>query len=212
MKGNETCSAIATSSFAVTTCGASPGGHRRRSGARQLIQSAHSAEFSCPSQAFCLSSLSTRLSNSGYRRFARRRIGSYGANGLSRYRHAVGAAHPDRGRARDWLVLRRGFELPPLMFTEDEAEAIAVGVRCSRAPAIQERLAQRSKLDPPAYDGTRTAAPAFQRTRKTGHHRNRRGIRGPSADAISMRATKRIGFPMTHRWREMDSIGPPRQA
>src|SRR3977135_3318862 len=26
-------------------------------------------------------------------------------------------------------VLRRGFELPPLMFTEDEAEAIAVGVR-----------------------------------------------------------------------------------
>jgi len=25
--------------------------------------------------------------------------------------------------------LRRGFELPPLMFTEDEAEAIAVGVR-----------------------------------------------------------------------------------
>jgi predicted DNA-binding transcriptional regulator YafY len=26
-------------------------------------------------------------------------------------------------------VLRRGFDLPPLMFTEDEAEAIAVGVR-----------------------------------------------------------------------------------
>jgi len=26
-------------------------------------------------------------------------------------------------------VLRRGFELPPLMFTEDEAVAIAVGVR-----------------------------------------------------------------------------------
>ena len=102
----------------------------------------------------------------------------------------IGAAHPDRGRARDWLVLRRGFELPPLMFTDDEAEAIAVGVRCSRAPAIQERLAQRSKLDPPAYDGTRTAAPAFQRTRKTAHHPNRRGIRRPSADAIGMRPTK----------------------
>jgi predicted DNA-binding transcriptional regulator YafY len=41
----------------------------------------------------------------------------------------AGAAHPDRGRARDWLCLRRGFELPPLRFTEDEAEATAVGVR-----------------------------------------------------------------------------------
>src|SRR5262249_57951818 len=110
------------------------GGHRRRSGARQLIQALTAPSLAAPAQAFCLSSLSTRLSNSGYRRFARRRIGSYGANGLSRYRHAVGAAHPDRGRARDWLVLRRGFELPPLMFTDDEAEAIAVGVRFSRAP------------------------------------------------------------------------------
>ena len=26
-------------------------------------------------------------------------------------------------------MLRRGYELPPLMFTEDEAEGIAVGVR-----------------------------------------------------------------------------------
>jgi predicted DNA-binding transcriptional regulator YafY len=42
-----------------------------------------------------------------------------------------GAAHPDRGRSRRRYVLRRGYELPPLMFTEDEDEdeAIAVGVR-----------------------------------------------------------------------------------
>jgi len=36
---------------------------------------------------------------------------------------------PVEGAAGIGYVLRRGFELPPLMFTEDEAEAIAVGVR-----------------------------------------------------------------------------------
>ena len=36
---------------------------------------------------------------------------------------------PMEGAAGVGYVLRRGYELPPLMFTEDEAEAIAVGVR-----------------------------------------------------------------------------------
>ena len=36
---------------------------------------------------------------------------------------------PIEGAAGIGYVLRRGFDLPPLMFTEDEAEAIAVGVR-----------------------------------------------------------------------------------
>src|ERR1043166_5337749 len=36
---------------------------------------------------------------------------------------------PIEGAAGVGYVLRRGFELPPLMFTEDEAEAIAVAVR-----------------------------------------------------------------------------------
>ena len=36
---------------------------------------------------------------------------------------------PIAGAAGIGYVLRRGFDLPPLMFTEDEAEAIAVGVR-----------------------------------------------------------------------------------
>ena len=35
---------------------------------------------------------------------------------------------PIEGAAGVGYVLRRGYELPPLMFTEDEAEAIAVGV------------------------------------------------------------------------------------
>ena len=34
---------------------------------------------------------------------------------------------PIEGAAGVGYVLRRGYELPPLMFTEDEAEAIAVG-------------------------------------------------------------------------------------
>jgi predicted DNA-binding transcriptional regulator YafY len=36
---------------------------------------------------------------------------------------------PIEGAPGIGYVLRRGFELPPLMFTEDEAEAIAVGAR-----------------------------------------------------------------------------------
>ncbi|HWB52033.1 MAG TPA: YafY family protein [Stellaceae bacterium] len=36
---------------------------------------------------------------------------------------------PIEGAAGIGYVLRRGFDLPPLMFTADEAEAIAVGVR-----------------------------------------------------------------------------------
>lgn len=36
---------------------------------------------------------------------------------------------PIEGAAGLGYVLRRGFELPPLMFTEEEVEAIAVGVR-----------------------------------------------------------------------------------
>jgi predicted DNA-binding transcriptional regulator YafY len=36
---------------------------------------------------------------------------------------------PIEGAAGIGYVMRRGFDLPPLMFTEDEAEAIAVGAR-----------------------------------------------------------------------------------
>ena len=42
-------------------------------------------------------------------------------------RHCRRVASRSRARRRVWA--RRGYELPPLMLTEDEAEAIAVGVR-----------------------------------------------------------------------------------
>ena len=41
----------------------------------------------------------------------------------------AGAPRADRGRAGLGYVLRKGFDLPPLMFTIDEIEAIAVGAR-----------------------------------------------------------------------------------
>jgi predicted DNA-binding transcriptional regulator YafY len=65
---------------------------------------------------------------SGYHRFARRRIGSHGG---TVYRN-IATLKARRIRIEVALgigyVLPCGFELPPLMFTEDEAEAIAVGV------------------------------------------------------------------------------------
>src|ERR1700761_3266599 len=48
---------------------------------------------------------------------------------------------PIEGAAGIGYVLRRGFDLPPLMFTADEIDAIAVGarlVRRLRDPGLQE--------------------------------------------------------------------------
>jgi predicted DNA-binding transcriptional regulator YafY len=50
------------------------------------------------------------------------------------------AAHPHRGCSGDGYLLRRSFDLPPLMFTADEIDAIAVGarlVRRLRDPGLQ---------------------------------------------------------------------------
>src|ERR1700743_3812739 len=47
---------------------------------------------------------------------------------------------PIEGEASVGYVLRKGFDLPPLMFTIDEVEAIAVGARLVRRlkdPALQ---------------------------------------------------------------------------
>ena len=41
----------------------------------------------------------------------------------------VGSGVPIRGEAGVGYALERGFDLPPLMFTEDELEALALGVR-----------------------------------------------------------------------------------
>jgi hypothetical protein len=63
---------------------------------------------------------------------------------------------PIEGAPGIGYVLRRGLELPPLMFTEDEAEAIAVGVRMlarTGDPGLQ-KAAERvlSKVTPAVPD------------------------------------------------------------
>ena len=46
-------------------------------------------------------------------------------------------------------MLRRGYELPPLMFTEDEAEAIAVGLRLlAQSFSIPETVIARWLAEP----------------------------------------------------------------
>jgi len=75
---------------------------------------------------------------------------------------------PIEGAAGIGYVLRRGFDLPPLMFTEDEAEAIAVGVRMlarTGDPGLQ-KAAERvlSKVTLVVPDPLRdylTAAPVY---------------------------------------------------
>jgi predicted DNA-binding transcriptional regulator YafY len=74
---------------------------------------------------------------------------------------------PIEGEAGVGYILRRGFELPPLMFTIDEIDAIAVGVRLLRRlrdPGLQDAaasvLAKVTAVLPEALRAG-VAAPAF---------------------------------------------------
>src|SRR6266478_2519777 len=65
-------------------------------------------------------------------------------------------------------VLRRGFDLPPLMFTTEETDAIAVGVRLLRRlrdpkleAAAQSVLAKLSAVVPQALQSQLVAAPLY---------------------------------------------------
>ncbi len=75
---------------------------------------------------------------------------------------------PIEGAAGIGYVLRQGFDLPPLMFTVDEIDAIAVGarlVRRLRDPGLQKAadsvLAKVTTVLPEALRGGVTAAPFF---------------------------------------------------
>lgn len=65
-------------------------------------------------------------------------------------------------------VLRRGFDLPPLMFTADEADAIAIGVRLLRRlrdpkllSAAESVLAKLAAVVPDPLQSHLVAAPVF---------------------------------------------------
>src|SRR5689334_7146708 len=75
---------------------------------------------------------------------------------------------PIEGAAGIGYVLRRGFDLPPLMFTADEIDAIAVGagmVRRLRDPALEAAarrvLAKIAAVVPEPLRPGVTAAPFF---------------------------------------------------
>ena len=75
---------------------------------------------------------------------------------------------PIEGAAGVGYLLRRGFDLPPLMFTVDEVEAIAVGarmVRRLRDPKLQEAaesvLAKVTVVVPDALRASLAASPVF---------------------------------------------------
>jgi predicted DNA-binding transcriptional regulator YafY len=75
---------------------------------------------------------------------------------------------PIEGAAGIGYVLRRGFDLPPLMFTDDEIDAITVGarlVRRLRDPGLQSAaesvLAKVTTILPEGSRGGVTAAPFF---------------------------------------------------
>ncbi|SFU80144.1 helix-turn-helix transcriptional regulator [Bradyrhizobium arachidis] len=75
---------------------------------------------------------------------------------------------PIEGAAGIGYVLRRGFDLPPLMFTDDEIEAITVGARLVRRlrdrglqAAAESVLAKVTTVLPEALRSGITAAPFF---------------------------------------------------
>ena len=75
---------------------------------------------------------------------------------------------PIAGAAGIGYVLRRGFDLPPLMFTEDEAEAIAVAVRMlartgdpGLKKAAESVLSKVTQVVPDPLRDYLTTAPVF---------------------------------------------------
>jgi predicted DNA-binding transcriptional regulator YafY len=75
---------------------------------------------------------------------------------------------PIEGAAGIGYVLRQGFDLPPLMFTADEIEAIVIGARLTRRtgdPALQQAaervLSKVTAIIPEALRAHVTAAPFF---------------------------------------------------
>jgi predicted DNA-binding transcriptional regulator YafY len=80
----------------------------------------------------------------------------------------VGCGVPIRGEAGVGYVIERGFELPPLMFTADEVEALALGARAVQscgdetlAHAARQLLAKVEAALPETLQARIGAAPLF---------------------------------------------------
>jgi predicted DNA-binding transcriptional regulator YafY len=80
----------------------------------------------------------------------------------------IGCGLPIRGEAGVGYIIERGFELPPLMFTADEVEALALGARAVQrcgdptlAGAAGQLLAKVEAALPPGLLARVSAAPLF---------------------------------------------------
>jgi len=107
---------------------------------------------------------------------------------------------PIDGAAGVGYVLRRGYELPPLMFTEDEADAIAVGVRLlarTGDPGLQKAakslLSKVTLVVPDPLRDYLTNAPVY--VSKSG-----------ARDGDIMRAAKERSIASASAWRSGDRI------
>ncbi len=102
---------------------------------------------------------------------------------------------PIEGAAGIGYVLRRGFDLPPLMFTDDEVDAIAVGarlVRRLRDPGLQRAagsvLAKIATVLPEVLRSGVTSAPFFV---SDGDAEVPRGV-DPAASRRAIRETRKV--------------------
>jgi len=103
---------------------------------------------------------------------------------------------PIEGAAGVGYVLRRGYELPPLMFTEDEAEAIAVGVRLlarTGDPGLQKAADVNDPLRDPrrAQDADHLSGCRRARHGAGNPAHCRRSLRWSDADLRLVRAAQR---------------------
>ena len=77
----------------------------------------------------------------------------------------IGQRVPIRGEAGIGYVLDRGFDLPPLMLTPDEIEAVVLGAELVKAHAAQSELHVAASLSGQGYKGPLLRIKSALRTR-----------------------------------------------
>ena len=106
---------------------------------------------------------------------------------------------PIEGAAGIGYLLRRGFDLPPLMFTTEEVEAIAVGARLvarTGDPGLREAaesvLSKVTTGLPEALRAQLSSAPIFVSGSGAPVAEKRRSVGGPSGDPRRTEARHRL--------------------
>src|SRR5271165_4209021 len=108
-----------------------------------------------------------------------------------------GSRVPIEGAPGLGYVLRRGFDLPPLMFTAEEADAIAVGLRLLRRLRMQDFSEQRKACLPSSPSWCPRLYNRISSPRRfTSPTAARRRLTGSTRRTCGMRSTKRVKSPL----------------